>query len=139
MNQKISNILHIFYASIYLILLLVPIYLIYSPIKFYLKNNLNEYILGSLFSIETLLSILALILLVISMFHNIKLRRRQVISSHKNFIILTAIALVIAAFPFIYSHIIQDPYAVLLIIYTGPFSVIIWLITIVMGFSLLKK
>ena len=139
MNKKIYDILHVTYASIYALLLLIPLYLIFTPINFYIKNNLQEYIPDSIFSIETLLSLIAITLLIVSAIQNIKLKKREITPSRRGFLVLTAIAMIIAALPFGYSIIVQNPYAGLFIIYLGPIALIIWLITLIKGFSLLRK
>ena len=139
MNKKIYDTLHVIYALIYVLLLLIPSYLIFTPINYYIKHNLQEYILDSIFGIETLLCLISIVLLIVSAIQNIKLIKREITSSHRGFLSLTAIAMIIAVLPFGFSVIAQNPYAGLFIIYTGPVALIVWLIALIWGFSLLKK
>jgi len=139
MNQKITNIFHNAYTFVFLVLIVLPVYMFLDPILFFSKNGMPGYALESVFGIETLFSIIAVILLIISAIHNIKLKNRLVTPSRTPFLILTALAFVTAAFPFVWAFAVQNPYGAMIIVLTGPIALVLWAITLVMGFSMLRS
>lgn len=130
---------HSLFIAIYTVLLCVVGKFIYSTVNSYVTSTQIGYDTVPELVLELSMLGIFFVLLIISIIHNFKLRLIPINSLHKNYLILSTLNMTLLALPLFYAFIIDNQYAALLLVPLAPLIFTMWIISIFMGFVLLRK